>query len=68
MAVGRARTIEPLSTTTYVPKRDALVVGGGVAGMTAALSIANQGFGVHLVERSGKLGGNLPRVKAGARG
>jgi len=63
MAVGRARTIEPLSTTTYVPKRDALVVGGGVAGMTAALSIANQGFGVHLVERSGKLGGNLPRVK-----
>ena len=63
MAVGRARTIEPLSSTNYVPKREALVVGGGVAGMTAALSIANQGFGVHLVERSDKLGGNLPRVK-----
>jgi len=63
MAVGRARLIEPLSTTAYVPKRDALVVGGGVAGMTAALSIANQGFGVHLVEKSEKLGGNLPRVK-----
>ncbi len=63
MAVGRARLIEPLSTTAYVPKRDALVVGGGVAGMTAALSIANQGFGVHLVEKSEKLGGNLSKVK-----
>ena len=63
MAVGRARLIEPLETTKYVPKRSALVVGGGVAGMTAALSIANQGFDVHLVEKSDKLGGNLPRVK-----
>jgi heterodisulfide reductase subunit A-like polyferredoxin len=68
MAVGRARTIEPLSSTTYVPKRDALVVGGGVSGMTAALSIANQGFGVHLVEKSDKLGGNLPNVKTTVEG
>ena len=63
MAVGRARTIEPLSTQTYVPKRSALVVGGGVAGMTAALSIANQGFDVHLVEKSDRVGGNLLNVK-----
>lgn len=68
MAVGRARTIEPLGTTSYVPKRDALVVGGGVAGMTAALSIANQGFGVHLVERSDRLGGNLPNVRTTVEG
>jgi len=68
MAVGRARTIEPLATSTYVPKRSALVVGGGVAGMTAALSIANQGFAVHLVEKSDRLGGNLSRVKSTVEG
>ncbi|HLB73400.1 MAG TPA: FAD-dependent oxidoreductase, partial [Sedimentisphaerales bacterium] len=68
MAVGRARIIEPLSTATYVPKRDALVVGGGVAGMTAALSIANQGFAVHLVEKSDRLGGNLPKVRTTVEG
>jgi len=68
MAVGRARTIEPLTTTTYVPKSSALVVGGGVAGMTAALSIANQGFKVHLVEKSDKLGGNLSKVKTTVEG
>lgn len=63
MAVGRARTIEPLNTQTYVPKRSALIVGGGVAGMTAALSIANQGFDVHLVEKSDHIGGNLLNIK-----
>ncbi len=68
MAVGRARLIEPLATTTYVPKRSALVVGGGVAGMTAALSIANQGFGVHLIEKSDRLGGNLSRIKTTVEG
>jgi heterodisulfide reductase subunit A len=68
MAVGRARTIEPLATSTYVPKRSVLVVGGGVAGMTAALSIANQGFKVHLVEKSDQLGGNLSKVRTTVEG
>jgi heterodisulfide reductase subunit A-like polyferredoxin len=68
MAVGRARTIEPLATSTYVPNRTALVVGGGVAGMTNALSIANQGFAVHLVEKSDKLGGNLSKIKTTVEG
>jgi len=68
MAVGRARTIEPLATSTYVPKRNALVVGGGVAGMTTALSIANQGFCVHLVEKSDSLGGNLSKIKTTVEG
>jgi heterodisulfide reductase subunit A len=36
----------------------ALVIGGGVVGMTAALGLAEQGFPVHLVERSSQLGGN----------
>jgi len=68
MAVGRARVIEPLATQTYVPKTNAIIVGGGVAGMTAALSIANQGFGVHLVEKTESLGGNLTKIKTTAEG
>jgi heterodisulfide reductase subunit A-like polyferredoxin len=68
MAVGRARTIEPLATKTYVPKKSALIVGGGAAGMTAALSIANQGFDVHLVEKSDRLGGNLLQIKTTVEG
>ena len=40
----------------------ALVVGGGVAGMTAALSLAQQGYPVHLMEKSEILGGNARRL------
>jgi len=42
----------------------ALVIGGGVAGMTAALAIADQGFDVHLVERSCELGGHARHVRS----
>ncbi len=62
MAVGRARNIEALSTESYEPNHNALVVGGGVAGMTCALSIADQGFDVHLVEKAERLGGSATRV------
>ena len=68
MSIGRARMIEPLTSSSYVPKRNGLVVGGGVAGMTAALSIADQGFDVHLVEKTDKLGGNLGRIKTTVEG
>ena len=40
----------------------ALVIGGGLAGLTAALSIAQHGFEVHLMERSAELGGNLKHI------
>ena len=40
-----------------------LVIGGGLAGMTAALSLAEQGFEVHLVEKTNKLGGNSLNLK-----
>ena len=63
MAVARARTIESLTTQSYVPKRSLLIVGGGVAGMTAALSVADQGFEVYLVEKTDRLGGNLRKIK-----
>jgi heterodisulfide reductase subunit A2 len=46
----------------------ALVIGGGVAGMTAALAIADSGYDVHLVERSEVLGGNLQNLYYVAEG
>jgi heterodisulfide reductase subunit A2 len=59
MGVYRAALLEPLadSETPVVPI--ALVLGGGIAGMTAALNLANQGFDVHLVEKEPELGGKL---------
>ena len=62
MAVARAARLQPLHMTEMPTCKMALVIGGGAAGMTAALTLAEQGFPVHLVERSGELGGNLRRV------
>ena len=59
MALEKIRVQEPLLVDSYPVFQQALVVGGGVAGLTAALSIAQQGFEVHLVERSPELGGVL---------
>ena len=63
MAVARARMIEALTTKSYIPKRSVVIVGAGVAGMTAALSVANQGFEVNLIEKTGEIGGNLAKIK-----
>jgi heterodisulfide reductase subunit A-like polyferredoxin len=63
MAVARAARLQPLHTTEMSTCKTALVIGGGAAGMTAALTLAEQGFPVHLVERSGELGGNLRKVR-----
>jgi heterodisulfide reductase subunit A-like polyferredoxin len=57
MAVGKAALIEPLNQVLLEITHAALVVGGGVAGMEAALGIADQGCQVHLVEKSSELGG-----------
>ncbi|MGD2206410.1 MAG: FAD-dependent oxidoreductase, partial [Anaerolineae bacterium] len=59
MAVGRAATLQPLHKAAVEPVRRALVIGGGPAGMTAALAIADAGADVTLVERGEALGGNL---------
>jgi heterodisulfide reductase subunit A-like polyferredoxin len=63
MAVAKALRLEPLRKTEVPVEKTVLVVGGGVAGMTAALTLADQGFPVHLVEREGRLGGNLWNVR-----
>jgi len=56
-AVARAKNLEPLQADTYKIVNDGLVIGGGLSGMTAALTMAEQGFHVHLVEKTGQLGG-----------
>jgi len=64
MAVGRARRLRPLETGRSPVDQAGLIVGGGLAGMTAALALADQGFDVHLVEKEGQLGGNLRHIHA----
>lgn len=59
MAVAKARLLRPVPQTYVDVTPTALVVGGGVAGMTASLSLAGQGFRVYLVEKTGALGGRV---------
>ena len=59
MAVAKAALLEPQTEPEINVQPSALVIGGGVSGMTAALSLANQEFKVHLVEKDKELGGKL---------
>lgn len=63
MAVAKARLLHPLPEQTVPVIAKAMVIGGGIAGMTAALNIAEQGFDVFLVEKTKELGGNLRHLK-----
>jgi heterodisulfide reductase subunit A len=62
MAVAKSRLLEPLQNLTLKVNQAALVIGGGVTGMTAALELAKQGFKVSLVEREKELGGNTKKL------
>jgi heterodisulfide reductase subunit A-like polyferredoxin len=57
MAVARAAILEPLHKVTLGLSHEALVIGGGVAGLTVSLNLARQGFKTCLVEREKELGG-----------
>jgi heterodisulfide reductase subunit A-like polyferredoxin len=59
MSVARARTLSPLEGGTLQVDQTGIVIGGGLSGMTAALALADQGFNVHLIEQSDRLGGTL---------
>lgn len=59
MAVAKAAKLEPLKISEVPVNNTALIIGGGAAGLSAALTLADQGFPVHIVERESKLGGNL---------
>jgi heterodisulfide reductase subunit A len=62
MAVARARLLEPLEDVRLPVGRDCLVIGGGIAGLTAAHTLADMGFKVRLVEREQELGGKMRRI------
>jgi heterodisulfide reductase subunit A len=62
MSVARACQLEPLQEFELPVNKAALVVGGGIAGMNSALSIAEQGHEVHLVEKETELGGIARRI------
>jgi heterodisulfide reductase subunit A-like polyferredoxin len=62
MAVMNANNIRPLKEVMLDVNKRALVVGGGIAGMTSALKLANQNYEVFLVEKEDALGGNLRHV------
>ncbi len=62
MAVAGVAQARPLSEHDIPMNKDILVVGGGVTGMNAALSLADQGFRVYLVERDSALGGTAKKV------
>jgi heterodisulfide reductase subunit A len=68
MAVAKSRLIHPLEEPVIEVIPKVLVVGGGLAGMTAALSVAEQGFECFLIERNSELGGNLRNLHYTLRG
>jgi heterodisulfide reductase subunit A-like polyferredoxin len=59
MAIAKSRMLEPLQRHHLKVDKSALVIGGGISGMTAALALARQGSDVYLVEKDNWLGGNL---------
>ena len=68
MAVAKARLLQPLDYITVGVNSRALVIGGGVAGLTSALALADQGYFVDLVERKDRLGGNALKLHTTWRG
>jgi heterodisulfide reductase subunit A len=62
MAVAKSRLLEPLQRRSIKIQKSALVIGGGLSGMTAALELAAQGFDACLVEKTEELGGNLRHI------
>jgi heterodisulfide reductase subunit A len=57
MAVSKVTLMQPLSEAELEVNQRAMIVGGGISGMAAAKSLANQGYETHIIERSPQLGG-----------
>ncbi len=68
MAVVKSALLYPLHENELPVTPSALVIGGGIAGMTAALALARHGYPVHLIEKSDCLGGNALRLHKTHRG
>jgi len=61
-AVSKALSLEPLRPSTLKVIPEALVIGGGIAGIQTSLDLANDGFKVHLVERDPSIGGHMAQL------
>ncbi len=62
MAVAKVALMEPLKEAELGVNKNVLIIGGGIAGMTAAKSISAQGHKVYLIEKSSCLGGNALNI------
>ena len=62
MAVGRVSAAKPIHKKKHRVRPSALVIGGGLSGMTAALAIADSGYDAIIIERTERLGGNLQHL------
>jgi heterodisulfide reductase subunit A len=62
MAVARATLLKPKEELVVPVARQALVIGGGVAGIQAALDLADTGYKVYLVEKSPSIGGKMAQL------
>ena len=60
--INRARQLEVVTYKEIPVKKAALVVGAGIAGMNAALDLANQGINVYLVEKEATIGGKMAQL------
>ncbi len=58
-AAARAAVLEKILVKEVDITKKSLIIGGGVAGLSAAIDLAEQGFEVHLVERSPTIGGKM---------
>ena len=63
MGIAKALLLEPAECVSIPVGKDALIIGGGLAGMSAALGLAEQGIRVVLVEKSERLGGLLNKME-----
>ena len=63
MGVAKASHLEPLQKSRLPVTHSALVIGGGLAGLAAALDLAAQDYPVHVVEREAELGGHLRKIR-----
>jgi len=68
MNIAKTNRLVPVTTSSVGVNHTALVIGGGIAGMTASLLLVDQGYGVHLVEREETLGGLVRNVRANLEG
>jgi heterodisulfide reductase subunit A len=68
MSVAKAALLEPIAPLRLSNNHKALVIGGGVAGMIAALDSADQGFETFLIEQAPELGGNAEYIRKTWRG